>query len=165
MAKILSIEELRVERERLRQIGRRVIFTNGCFDLLHPGHVHYLEQARKLGDVLIVALNSDRSVQELKGKQRPILNQSERAQVMAALGCVDYVVVFDDLTPREVIAQLLPDVLVKGGDWSVDQIVGREEVEAAGGRALSLPFVEGCSTSEIIERILRLALSPKDTLS
>ncbi len=155
MAKILALDDLRVERERLRRSGRRVVFTNGCFDLLHPGHVRYLAQARQLGDVLIVALNSDRSVRELKGEQRPILNQDERAEVMAALGCVDYVTVFDAPTPRAVIAALLPDVLVKGGDWGVDQIVGREEVEAAGGEVLSLPFVDGCSTSDIVERIVK----------
>jgi D-beta-D-heptose 7-phosphate kinase/D-beta-D-heptose 1-phosphate adenosyltransferase len=155
MAKILSLNELCAERERLRQAGRRVIFTNGCFDLIHPGHVSYLQQARALGDALVVALNSDRSVRELKGEKRPILDQNERAEVVAALGCVDYVTIFDDPTPRAVIAALLPDVLVKGGDWDIDQIVGREEIEAAGGVVLSLPFVEGCSTSDIIERILR----------
>jgi D-beta-D-heptose 7-phosphate kinase/D-beta-D-heptose 1-phosphate adenosyltransferase len=154
MAEILSLDELRIERERLRRAGRRVIFTNGCFDLIHPGHVNYLRQARRLGDVLIVALNSDRSVRELKGEKRPILNQDERAEVVAALSCVDYVTIFDDPTPREVIASLLPDTLVKGGDWGIDQIVGREEVEAAGGVVLSLPFIEGCSTSELIERIV-----------
>jgi len=155
MAKVLSLDELQLERDLLRRAGRTVVFTNGCFDLLHPGHVRYLQQARGLGEVLIVALNSDRAVRELKGASRPILNEGERAEVIAALGCVDYVTIFDDVSPREVIAALLPDVLVKGGDWGLDQIIGREEVEAAGGRVLSLPFVEGCSTSEIIERILR----------
>jgi D-beta-D-heptose 7-phosphate kinase/D-beta-D-heptose 1-phosphate adenosyltransferase len=155
MAQILSLDQLRTERERLRQAGHRVVFTNGCFDLIHPGHVNYLQQARRLGDALIVALNSDRSVRELKGEKRPILNQDERAEVIAALGCVDYVTIFDEPTPCEIIASLLPDVLVKGGDWIVDQIVGREEVEAAGGKVLSLPFIEGCSTSDVIERIVR----------
>lgn len=153
MAQVLSLDELRRAREQLRQVGRTVVFTNGCFDLLHPGHVRYLKQARSLGEALIVGLNSDRSVRELKGAGRPILNEQERAEVMAALACVDYVIVFDEPTPRELIAALLPDVLVKGGDWGVAQIVGREEVEAAGGRVLSLPFVAGCSTSEVIERI------------
>jgi len=153
MAQILSLDELQSQRERLRRAGRVVVFTNGCFDLLHPGHVRYLQQARALGDALIVALNSDRAVRELKGETRPILNQDERAEVMAALGCVDYVMIFDDVSPQAVIATLLPDVLVKGGDWGLDQIIGREEVEAAGGRVLNLPFVEGCSTSEIIGRI------------
>jgi D-beta-D-heptose 7-phosphate kinase/D-beta-D-heptose 1-phosphate adenosyltransferase len=155
MAKILSLDQLRSERDHLRQAGRRVVFTNGCFDLIHPGHINYLQEARRLGDALIVALNSDRSVRELKGEKRPILEQNERATVMAALDCVDYVTIFDEPTPREIIAALLPDILVKGGDWGVDQIVGREEVEAAGGEVLSLPFVQGCSTSDVIERIVR----------
>ena len=155
MARILTLEELRAERERLRRAGRRVVLTNGCFDLLHPGHVNYLAAARALGDALVVALNSDRAVRELKGPSRPILDERERAAVMAALGCVDYVIVFDDVSPRSLIAALLPDVLVKGGDWGLDQIIGREEVERAGGRVLSLPFVPGSSTSEIIARILK----------
>jgi D-glycero-beta-D-manno-heptose 1-phosphate adenylyltransferase len=153
MAKIVSLHQLIEERKRLGRLGRRVVFTNGCFDLIHPGHIRYLQEARRLGDALIVALNSDRSVRELKGDKRPILDQSERAEVMAALGCVDYVTIFDATTPREIIAALLPDVLVKGGDWDLDSIVGRDEVEAAGGEVLSLPFVEGCSTSDLIERI------------
>lgn len=155
MANVLSLESLRAEREQLRLRHQRVVFTNGCFDILHPGHVRYLQQARALGDALIVALNSDRSVRELKGPLRPILNENERAEVMAALGCVDYVTVFDEATPREVIAALLPDVLVKGGDWTIENIVGREEVEATGGRVLSLPFVDGASTTDVIERILQ----------
>jgi len=155
MTKILSLDQLRAERERLRRLGGRVVFTNGCFDLIHPGHIRYLQDARRLGDALIVALNSDRSVRELKGEKRPILNQNERAEVMAALNCVDYVTIFDGPTPREIIAALLPDVLVKGGDWDLDRIVGRDEVEAAGGEVLSLPFIEGCSTTDLIERIVR----------
>lgn len=154
MNKIVSLAALIEERRRLKLAGKRVVFTNGCFDLLHPGHVRYLQQARALGEVLIVALNSDRSVRELKGPGRPILTEAERSEVMAALGCVDYVMVFDDPTPRETIAALLPDILVKGGDWGVDRIVGREEVEAAGGQVLSLPFVEGCSTTDVIGRIV-----------
>jgi rfaE bifunctional protein nucleotidyltransferase chain/domain len=154
MAKILSFDLLIEERKRLGRLGRRVVFTNGCFDLIHPGHIRYLQEARRLGDALIVALNSDRSVRELKGETRPILNQNERAEVIAALGCVDYVTIFDESTPRAVIAALAPDVLVKGGDWGLDQIVGRDEVEAAGGKVLSLAFVEGCSTTDVIERIV-----------
>jgi rfaE bifunctional protein nucleotidyltransferase chain/domain len=153
MAKIFSLDQLLIERERLGRVGRRVVFTNGCFDLIHPGHIRYLQGARRLGDALIVALNSDRSVRELKGAKRPILDQNERAEVLAALGCVDYVTIFDEATPREMIIALSPDVLVKGGDWDVDQIVGRDEVEAAGGEVLSLPFVDGCSTTDLIERI------------
>ena len=129
------------------------MFTNGCFDLIHAGDVRYLSEARALGDALVVALNSDRSVRALKGEGRPILNEHERAEVIAALEAVDYVIVFDEETPRELIAALLPDVLVKGGDWPLDEIVGRDEVEAAGGRVLSLPYVEGSSTTDIIERI------------
>jgi rfaE bifunctional protein nucleotidyltransferase chain/domain len=154
MRKILGREELVRERARMRREGKQLVFTNGCFDLLHPGHVRYLDQARALGDSLVVALNSDRSVRALKGEGRPILSQRERAEVMAALESVDYVTTFDEETPRELIAVLLPDILVKGGDWPVEQIVGREEVEAAGGKVLSLAYVEGSSTTDIIERIL-----------
>lgn len=155
MAQVLTLTELLTARAALRQAGRRVVFTNGCFDLLHPGHVRYLQQARALGEALIVALNSDRSVRELKGPSRPILKEDERAEVMAALACVDFVTIFDEPTPREIITALLPDILVKGGDWSIDTIVGREEVEAAGGKVMSLPFVDGVSTSEVIARIMQ----------
>lgn len=151
---ILDLEAMIKERERLGREGLSLVFTNGCFDLLHPGHVRYLKQARALGDALVVALNSDASVRALKGANRPILNQHERAEVIAALESVDYVVVFEEETPRDLIAALIPDVLVKGGDWQIDQIVGRDEVEAAGGKVLSLPFVEGLSTTDIIGRIL-----------
>lgn len=137
----------------MRREGKRLVFTNGCFDLLHPGHVRYLNQARGLGDALIVALNSDQSVHAIKGEGRPILTERERAEVIAALEAVDYVTIFDEETPRELIASLLPDILVKGGDWTPEQIVGREEVEAAGGKVLSLPYVEGLSTTDIIKRI------------
>jgi D-beta-D-heptose 7-phosphate kinase/D-beta-D-heptose 1-phosphate adenosyltransferase len=156
MTKIVSIEAMIAERERLRGEGKRLVFTNGCFDLLHPGHVSYLKQARSLGDALVVALNSDRSVRELKGEGRPILNQQERAEVIAALEAVDYVTIFDEETPSVLIAAVLPDVLVKGGDWALAEIIGREEVEAAGGRVLSLPYIEGSSTTDIIERIKNL---------
>ena len=131
----------------------RVVFTNGCFDLLHPGHIRGLEQAHRMGDVLIVGLNSDTSVRQLKGPARPVIPEAERAEILSALESVDAVVIFDELTPREVICRLLPDVLVKGGDWPGDQIVGREEVEAAGGRVVSIPFVPGYSTSAILEKI------------
>lgn len=153
MGALLSLDQLQREREALRVASRRVVFTNGCFDLLHPGHVRYLQAARSLGDALIVALNSDRAVRELKGPSRPVLTERERAEVITALGCVDYAVIFDDVSPRDTILALLPDILVKGGDWTPDRIIGREEVEAAGGCVLSLPFVEGVSTSEIIARI------------
>lgn len=156
MTKILDRKGLILERERLRDERKLVVFTNGCFDLIHPGHVRYLAGARALGDALVVALNSDRSVRVLKGEGRPILNEVERAEVVAALEAVDYVIIFDEETPRELIAELLPDVLVKGGDWRLDEIVGREEVEAAGGKVTSLPYVEGSSTTDIVERIRRL---------
>ena len=153
MGQVMGREALLEERGKLRRDGKQVVFTNGCFDLLHPGHVRYLREARSLGDLLVVALNSDASVRLLKGAGRPILNQDERAEVIAALEVVDYVTIFDEETPRELIARLLPDVLVKGGDWPVESIVGREEVEAAGGRVLSLPYLQGSSTSSIVERI------------
>ena len=149
--KILSGEDLLAERARLRAAGRKLVFTNGVFDILHVGHVRYLEAARALGDVLVVAINSDRTVRELKGNGRPIINQNERAEILAALRAVSYVTIFDDVSPRSLIGELLPDVLVKGGDYALDEIHGREEVEAAGGRVISLPFVEGLSTSKIIE--------------
>jgi D-beta-D-heptose 7-phosphate kinase/D-beta-D-heptose 1-phosphate adenosyltransferase len=160
--KILSIEEMLVERERLRSEGARLVFTNGVFDLLHVGHVRYLAQARALGDALVVAINSDRTVRELKGPNRPIFDQKERAEILAALRAVDYVVVFDNVSPRSLIAELLPDVLVKGGDYQLDEIHGREEVEAAGGKVISLPFVDGASTTTLIERIRVTANSPTD---
>ena len=151
--KILSLDELLAERARLRAAGQKLVFTNGVFDILHVGHVRYLEQARALGDALVVAINSDASVRELKGAGRPLINQDERAEILAALRSVNYVSVFDDVSPRSLIADLLPDVLVKGGDYALDEIHGREEVEAGGGRVVSLPFVEGVSSSALIERM------------
>ena len=143
------------ERERLRSTGKRLVFTNGVFDLLHVGHVRYLSAGRELGDVLVVAINSDRTVRELKGESRPVFNQNERAEILAALRVVDYVMIFDDASPRSLIATLLPDVLVKGGDYQLHEIHGREEVEAAGGCVVSLPFIDGASTTLIIERMQR----------
>jgi D-beta-D-heptose 7-phosphate kinase/D-beta-D-heptose 1-phosphate adenosyltransferase len=151
--KILSPVQMLREREGLRAAGKRLVFTNGVFDLLHVGHVRYLEQARALGDSLLVAINSDRTVRELKGPDRPVFDQAERAEILAALRCVDYVTVFDNISPRSLIGELLPDALVKGGDYQLDQIHGREEVEAAGGNVISLPFVEGASTTQLIERM------------
>ena len=156
MGQVVTQDELILhvaERKRNRQ---RVAFTNGCFDLLHPGHIHCLEQARAQGEVLVVAINSDAGVRQLKGAGRPIIPQDERAEILAALACVDYVVIFDEPTPREIIARVLPDVLVKGGDWGLDDIVGREEVESAGGRVVSIPLEPGYSTSGIIDRIRKL---------
>src|SRR5688500_9176329 len=151
--KILLPGDVRGARARLRQSGKRLVFTNGCFDLLHVGHVRYLTEARALGDALLVAINSDRSVRALKGAGRPVMNEEERAEVLSALAAVDFVTVFDEDSPRALIRELLPDVLVKGGDYSTGEIHGREEVEAAGGRVLALPFVEGASTTSIIERV------------
>lgn len=150
--KILERGALLERRRQWQQAGKRVVFTNGCFDLLHAAHVRLLEQARALGEVLVVGINSDRSVRELKGESRPLVPEAERAEVLAALAVVDAVTVFDEATPRELIAALLPDVLVKGGDWGAN-IVGKEEVTAAGGRVVSLPYERGYSTSELIERI------------
>jgi D-glycero-beta-D-manno-heptose 1-phosphate adenylyltransferase len=150
---VLTLDEAILRFGREKRNGRRVVFTNGCFDILHPGHIRSFEQARELGDVLIVGLNSDASVRQLKGKGRPVLPERERAEILSALESVDAVIIFRDPTPREVIARLLPDVLVKGGDWPGDKIVGREEVELAGGRVVSAPVVPGFSTSEILRKI------------
>jgi rfaE bifunctional protein nucleotidyltransferase chain/domain len=154
---IFDREELARVRAGLRAEGRRLVFTNGCFDLLHVGHVRYLAAARGLGDALLVAVNSDRSVRALKGPGRPLVGEGERAEVLAALAAVDFVTVFDEDSPRALIRELLPDVLVKGGDYALDEIHGREEVEAAGGRVLSLPFVAGASTTQIVERVRKLS--------
>ena len=155
MEKVLAREDLPVRVNELRQRGLRVVFTNGCFDILHPGHLSYLQKARSLGDVLIVGINSDRSVKELKGDLRPIFDQEERCELLSGLESVNFITIFDESTPRDLIKVILPDVLVKGGDWNLEQIVGREEVEASGGRVVSLPFEEGYSSSAIIQRILK----------
>ena len=152
--KIRKREELRGIIETLRKEGKRIVFTNGCFDLLHVGHVRYLEQARNLGDLLVVGINSDSSVRGLKGSLRPILPVEERAEILSGLACVDFITVFDEPTPLELISLLRPHVLVKGGDWSKEQIVGREVVEGSGGEVVTIPFVEGASTSNVIEIIL-----------
>jgi D-beta-D-heptose 7-phosphate kinase/D-beta-D-heptose 1-phosphate adenosyltransferase len=138
---------------RWREAGRRVVFTNGAFDLLHPGHVRYLRAARAEGDALIVGLNSDRSVRANKGSDRPFTPENERAEILAALACVDAVVIFDEDTPAEIIRAIQPDILVKGADWPADQIVGRDTVEARGGRVVRVPIEAGHSTTGIIERI------------
>ena len=153
----MSLHEAILRFGREKRNGCRVVFTNGCFDLLHPGHIETLEKARNLGDALVVGVNSDRSVREMKGEGRPIVPERERAEVLAALECVDAVVIFGEPTPREIVAALLPDVLVKGGDWASDQIIGREEVVRAGGRVVSVPVVAGYSTSAIVEKIRNLS--------
>jgi D-beta-D-heptose 7-phosphate kinase/D-beta-D-heptose 1-phosphate adenosyltransferase len=152
-SKALTLDEALLRFGREKRHGRKVVFTNGCFDLLHPGHIRGFEMARQMGDVLIVGLNSDSSVRQLKGPTRPVIPEQERAEILCALESVDAVVIFNELTPREVISRLLPDVLVKGGDWPGDQIVGREEVEAAGGCVVSIPIVPGYSTTSILQKI------------
>ena len=153
--KICTLEELVGKVQKIRRQGSRVAFTNGCFDLLHSGHVSYLEQARSSADLLIVGVNSDRSVRSLKGDGRPVNSEQDRARVLASLGCVDFVVLFDEDTPQRLISTLLPDVLVKGADWSEDEIVGAPEVKAAGGRVLRVAFEHQCSTTALIKKIQR----------
>jgi D-beta-D-heptose 7-phosphate kinase/D-beta-D-heptose 1-phosphate adenosyltransferase len=153
--KIKTREELSRIIAELKTKGKKIIFTNGCFDLLHIGHVRYLEEARALGDLLVIGVNSDSSVRGLKGPNRPILPQEERAEILSGLGCVDYVTIFDEPTPLNLISSLLPDVLVKGGDWTKEATVGWETVERTGGEVVILPFVEGSSTSHLIETILK----------
>jgi len=147
------LEEIIVRFGREKRNGKRVVFTNGCFDLLHPGHIHSLEAARALGDFLIVGVNGDESVRTLKGAGRPLIPAEERAEILASLECVDGVVIFDELTPQKVVAGLLPDILVKGSDWPGNQIVGREEVEAAGGKVVLIDVLPGYSTTEILKKI------------
>ncbi|MEO8368787.1 MAG: adenylyltransferase/cytidyltransferase family protein [Candidatus Solibacter sp.] len=144
--------ELLQQRALWKQHGKTVVFTNGCYDLLHPGHVRLLEQARSLGDILVLALNSDSSVQRMKGPSRPMIAENDRAAMALALAAVDAVTLFDEDTPRELIAELLPDVLIKGADWS-HFIAGREEVEAAGGRVLTVSLEPGYSTTNIVETL------------
>jgi rfaE bifunctional protein nucleotidyltransferase chain/domain len=154
LQKIRSLNEIVQSRSRLRDLGRKLVFTNGCFDILHVGHVRYLNHARALGDALVVGVNSDRSVRELKGTSRPIVPEAERAEVLAALACVDFVFIFDDPTPQRVIDAIVPDVLVKGADWDISEIIGRETVENAGGVVLNLPLVEGSSTTDLIRKVM-----------
>jgi D-glycero-beta-D-manno-heptose 1-phosphate adenylyltransferase len=149
----VTIAEAAALVSRLRAAGKTVVFTNGVFDLLHPGHVRYLQRARAAGDALIVGVNSDRSVRANKGPARPIVPEDERAEIVAALACVDAVVIFDEETPQELVAALQPDVLVKGADWAADAIVGRDIVEARGGTVIRVPIEPGHSTSAIVEKI------------
>jgi len=151
--KIVTTRALRAAVRSAKRRGRRVVFTNGCFDLLHVGHIRYLEQAKRLGDLLIVAVNADRSVRRIKGPHRPVVPQAQRAEIVAALGCVDYVVLFSTATPLPLIARIRPDILVKGGDWSVERIVGKAEVEASGGRVRTIPLTPCSSTTRLIQKI------------
>ncbi len=157
MGQVLPLAQLLSELEKRKSMSPRrpprVVFTNGCFDILHVGHARYLRDARALGDVLVVGVNTDASVKLLKGPERPIQNERDRSELLAALGCVDYVTLFDEETPRELIEQLAPDVLVKGGDWPVEKIEGSKFVLARGGEVKSLPFHPGHSTTQLIERI------------
>ena len=154
MATFYTRDGLVRARQDWKCAGKKVVFTNGCYDLLHPGHIRLLESARSLGDILILALNTDASVQRLKGPNRPLMNQDQRAQVALALQAVDAVTFFDEDTPRELISVVLPDILVKGADWS-HFIAGREEVEAAGGQVLALPLEPGYSTTNVVDEILK----------
>jgi len=151
--KIKTLEEAKEGCELLKASGKRIVFTNGCFDILHPGHARYLYSARQLGDHLIVAVNSDRSVKAIKGPKRPIMSQQARAEIVAALGCVDTVLIFVDDNPFKVIQRLLPHILVKGGDWTEDEIIGGDVVKAAGGEVRRIPFITGFSSTEIIRTI------------
>jgi len=154
-SKVKSSETLRKIRAQLRRDGKRVVFTNGCFDLIHGGHIRLFRKAKSLGDVLIVALNTDASVRKIKGPQRPVFPLRERFEVLAAIEDIDFLASFSQETPQKIIAALLPDVLVKGGDWRPDQVVGREEVEAAGGKVVIVPYLKGRSSTAIIKKILR----------
>lgn len=152
--KFKSIDAIVLLRKEISLRKKRLVFTNGCFDILHLGHVRYLNRARSLGDVLVVAVNSDRSVREIKGPSRPVIPEMERVEVLSALECVDHVFLFDDLTPRKIIETVLPDVLVKGSDWEIADIVGRDVVEGSGGSVVTIPIVGGASTTGIIQNIV-----------
>jgi D-beta-D-heptose 7-phosphate kinase/D-beta-D-heptose 1-phosphate adenosyltransferase len=151
--KVLDRNTLKEKVDSLRRAGSRVVFTNGCFDLIHIGHVRYLQEARELGDCLVVAVNSDSSVKQIKEPGRPIIPEGQRAEVVAALGCVDWVTIFDEPDPLDLIRLLKPDVLVKGTDWSEEEIIGAPEVREAGGQVLRIPLVPGSSTSVILEKV------------
>ncbi|MBK8552552.1 MAG: D-glycero-beta-D-manno-heptose 1-phosphate adenylyltransferase [Ignavibacteria bacterium] len=150
---ILTAEDFKIKREELRKQNKKIVFTNGCFDILHKGHAAYLNQAKSLGDVLIVGVNSDRSVKVLKGEGRPVNNENDRAFLLDNLKSVDYVIIFDEDTPYNLIGKLLPDYLVKGGDWKEEDIVGWDIVKANGGKVMSLQFVDNYSTTGIINKM------------
>jgi D-glycero-beta-D-manno-heptose 1-phosphate adenylyltransferase len=154
--KVLPLDRACVQVDDWKRQGKKVVFTNGCFDLLHPGHTRYLAKAKKLGDALVVAVNSDRSTRALKGPGRPIVPEAERAEILAALECVDLVILFDDPTPKAVIARMLPQVLVKGAGWKPDEIVGRAEVEEAGGCVVAAPPSPGFSTTALIDAVKKI---------
>ena len=153
-SKTESVESVAERARILRQSGKKVVFTNGCYDILHPGHIELLSKARALGDVLVVAINTDESVRRLKGPGRPIFDEAERAELLGALEMVDFVCTFSQDTPLAAILKIQPDVLVKGADWGIDEIVGRAEVESWGGKVVAVPLVGGNSTTGIVERVL-----------
>ena len=155
MSSATSLSEIKSIREQLKAKGKKVVFTNGVFDLIHSGHVDYLAKAKKMGDVLILGLNSDDSVKRIKGDKRPILTQDERAFVLINLKPVDYVVLFDEDTPEKLISEIIPDILVKGADWSIEKIIGKDIVERNGGRVMNIEFINNQSTSKIIDLILK----------
>ena len=159
MHKILEREALRNKLEALRKKGKKIAFTNGCFDILHVGHVRYLREAKKTADVLVLALNSDSSVRSIKGEKRPLVTENERAEVLAALEFIDFITIFEESTPLELIKYLKPDILIKGGDWPEEKVVGREEVKKWGGRVAIIPEVEGKSTTSIVEKIKQIYCS------
>lgn len=157
MNKILTRKEIAKEAARLKESGKRIVFTNGCFDILHAGHVRYLADARAQGDALVVGINSDESVRQIKGNKRPVISQEQRAEVLSGLSSVDYVVLFNEPDPLNLIREVNPDVLVKGGDWAEENIVGADYVKGKGGRIIRIPVVQGISTSSIIKRILEMS--------
>jgi len=162
MNKILTWEELKKVLDLRRKEGRTIVFTNGCFDILHVGHVQYLQEARTMGDLLILGLNSDASVRAIKGEKRPMVPQAERAEVIASLTAVDYVTLFDETTPLRLIEYLQPDCLVKGGDWKEASVVGGDLVRARGGKVVIVPLTEGASTTNIVEKILQVYGKPRN---
>jgi D-beta-D-heptose 7-phosphate kinase/D-beta-D-heptose 1-phosphate adenosyltransferase len=161
MNKILSRDILQKKLEELRKKGNKIAFTNGCFDILHVGHIRYLREAKKTADVLVLALNSDSSVRSIKGEKRPLVTENERAEILAALEFIDFVTIFEESTPLELINYLKPDILIKGGDWLEENVVGRKEVMKWGGRVAIIPEVEGKSTTNVVEKIKNLYCSSK----
>lgn len=154
MKKILDRTALKEKIDALHRKGKKIAFTNGCFDILHVGHVRYLKEARKTADILVLALNSDSSVRAIKGEKRPLVPETERAEVLAALECIDFITIFPELTPLELICYLKPDILIKGGDWPEDQVVGRNEIKQWGGNVTLVPEVAGKSTTNIVDKII-----------
>src|SRR5450759_292819 len=159
MNKILERNALKNKLEELRKEGKKIAFTNGCFDILHVGHIRYLREAKKTADVLVLALNSDSSVRAIKGDKRPLMSEEERAEILAALDFIDFVTIFPELTPLELINYLKPDILIKGGDWPEEKVIGREEIKKWGGRVAIIPEVEGKSTTNIVEKIKKVYCS------